>query len=58
MNLLGRTKKNTIRAPQILLTEQAAHTHFAEAYRTLRTNIHLAGVEQNVRSSCHQRRPN
>jgi Mrp family chromosome partitioning ATPase len=50
MELFGKKKEGIVHAPRALLGEQAVHTHFAEAYRTLRTNIHLASLEQNVSS--------
>ncbi len=37
-------------APQTLLGEKIVHSHFAEAYRTLRTNIQFVGVDQSVSS--------
>jgi Mrp family chromosome partitioning ATPase len=48
--MLFSRKKESVRAPQNLLGEQTVHTHFAEAYRTLRTNVHFASVDQSVSS--------
>jgi Mrp family chromosome partitioning ATPase len=50
MMRLFSKKKQGVQPPHVLLSQQAAHTHFAESYRTLRANIHLAGLELNVRS--------
>ena len=41
-------KKDQLQSPKKLLSEDILHTHFAESYRTLRTNIHFSGLEHNV----------
>lgn len=43
-------KKTAVHAPDALLDKKTAHTHFAEAYRTLRTNIHFSGLKRNITS--------
>ncbi len=43
-------KKTAVKPPTALLDKKTAHTHFAEAYRTLRTNIHLSALQQNITS--------
>ncbi|MCI5179448.1 MAG: tyrosine-protein kinase family protein [Candidatus Electrothrix sp. AW3_4] len=43
-------KKTAVKPPTVLLDNKTAHTHFAEAYRTLRTNIHLSALKQNISS--------
>lgn len=49
MGLLGKGKQR-VKSPHVLLGEKARHTLFAEAYRTLRANIHLTSVDENIRS--------